>query len=386
MNKVIYLIIITVLLFAQSVVAYGSVLLQDSVTVEKGVILELLSEQKENISGTKVDRLVQTLKVQIIRGEEKGRILEIVNDRNSFDVGDVVYINRVIRADDGVESHIISDADRMPAIIFFSVFFILITIVIGGIQGIRGLLSLAGSLILIVFVLLPFVIKGYSPVMVSIAVSSVIIIIGSYITHGYNKTTSSAVIGMIATILITGVLAFVAVDVAKLSGFESDEAIFLNFNTNGSLDIVGILLGGIMIGLLGVLYDVAIGQAIAVEELHTIAPHISKFVIYKRAIRIGREHIGALVNTLAIAYVGASLPLLLLFYDSSGGFVQMINREVFATEIIRTLVGSIGLVLAVPITTFVAVTMLFGKNKNTDSTLVQNEMAKLESHTHSHKH
>ncbi len=129
--------------------------------------------------------------------------------------------------------------------------------------------------------------------------------------------------------------------------------------------MVGLLLGGIMIGLLGVLYDVAIGQAISVEELHRACPNLPKKHIYKRAIRIGREHIGALVNTLAIAYVGASLPLLLLMYTSAGAaanpladMAMSVNREVFAAEIMRTLVGSIGLVLAVPITTLIAVFVL----------------------------
>jgi uncharacterized membrane protein len=189
-------------------------------------------------------------------------------------------------------------------------------------------------------------------------VSSMIIILGSYITHGFNKTTTSAVFGMLVTILITGALAYYSVDATKLTGFESEEAVYLNLSTRGSIDMVGILLSGIMIGLLGVLYDVAIGQAISVEELHKIAPRVSRKKIYLRALRMGREHIGALVDTLAIAYVGASLPLLLLFSTSSNTSISVLNREIFAVEIIRTLIGSIGLILAVPITTLISVWMI----------------------------
>ena len=116
-----------------------------------------------------------------------------------------------------------------------------------------------------------------------------------------------------------------------------------------------------MIGLLGVLYDIAIGQAIAVEELFRAGIHLSRSQIYTRAIRIGREHIGALVNTLAIAYVGAALPLLLIVQDSTYGVAYAINNEIFATEIVRILIGSIGLILAVPITTFLASYMLAGR-------------------------
>jgi uncharacterized membrane protein len=194
---------------------------------------------------------------------------------------------------------------------------------------------------------------------VSIGVSSLIIIVGSYITHGLSRTTSAAVIGMITTIIFTGLLAYAAVTFTRLSGYNSEEAVYLHFNTHGIVDFQGLLLGGIMIGLLGVLYDIAIGQAIAVEELyHAGGAQLSRKMVYKRAIRIGREHIGALVNTLAIAYVGLSLPLLLLYYTSTADYHITLNQEIFATEIIRTMIGSIGLILAVPITTMIAVFMI----------------------------
>jgi uncharacterized membrane protein len=200
--------------------------------------------------------------------------------------------------------------------------------------------------------------------------------------------TTTAVIGMILTVIVTSILAYLGVYLTRLSGFESEESVYLNFNTGGAIDFQGLLLGGILIGLLGVLYDAAIGQSLAVEELHRIAPHVPKTTIYARAIRMGREHIGALVNTLAIAYVGASLPLLLLFYSSSTSALGItLNREVFATEIIRTLVGSIGLVLTVPITTWIAVLILVRTKKDVDGSVVKEEMHALEhvvGHVHGH--
>jgi uncharacterized membrane protein len=172
-----------------------------------------------------------------------------------------------------------------------------------------------------------------------------------------------------------------------LTGFSSEESIFLNFNTRGSIDFSGLLLGGILIGLLGVLYDAAIGQSVSVDELHRAGPHLSKRYIFTRAIRIGREHIGALVNTLAIAYVGASLPLLLLFYQSSASAGLMINQEIFATEIIRTMIGSIGLVLAVPITTVISIFLIVGKSnyrKDVDPRLLDAEKKMAEHVGHGH--
>jgi uncharacterized membrane protein len=159
---------------------------------------------------------------------------------------------------------------------------------------------------------------------------------------------------MVATVAITGVLASYAVHAALLSGYTSEDSAYLHFQYHGALNLVGILMSGILIGLLGVLYDSAIGQAVAVEELMSAGPHLTKREVYKRAIRIGREHIGALVNTLAIAYVGAALPLLLLFQGATSSLAFILNGEMFASEIVRILIGSIGIVLAVPITTLAA--------------------------------
>ena len=157
-------------------------------------------------------------------------------------------------------------------------------------------------------------------------------------------------------------MAHFAIAGAHLTGFQNEEAAYLNVSTGGTIDFTGLLLGGILIGLLGVLYDAAIGQAVSVDELRRAAPDLSSFEIFKRAMRIGREHVGALVNTLAIAYVGVSLPLLLLFYVSNtGSALLVLNKELFATEVVRALIGSIGLVLAVPITTAIAIWIKVGK-------------------------
>jgi uncharacterized membrane protein len=155
------------------------------------------------------------------------------------------------------------------------------------------------------------------------------------------------------------------VHATHLSGFSSEEQVYLNLNTQGSLDMLGLLFSGIMIGLLGVLYDIAIGQAVAVEELFSAGKHLSRGEIYRRAIRIGREHIGALINTLAIAYVGVALPLLLLLQSSTVNVWFTLNSELFATEIVRILVGSIGLILGVPITTIIATYLLSEKPDGT---------------------
>lgn len=368
---------------------FANVLIQDEVTIAKAKVLEVSNQTEKIIPWNDTKISVQTLKVKILEGNDKGKEISFDNDYVMLDVGDKFYLSYTISSE-GREFYSVHDPDRVPVLFFFAILFVVLVLILGGIQGFRGLLSLALSLLIIVFVLLPGILTGFSPLLLSIAVSSLIIVLGSYITHGFNKTTSSAVFGMITTVIVTGIMAYFAVYGSHLTGVTGDDAVYLNFNTSGNIDLVGLLMGAIMIGLLGVLYDAAIGQSISVEELHKIAPHISRWEIYKRAIRIGREHIGALVDTLAIAYVGASLPLLLLFYSSSdSNFLMIINREVFATEIIRILIGSIGLVLAVPITTLIAVYMLIKKDKqsekkNPSEEILQKEKNALEHFEHKH--
>lgn len=339
----------------------GSINTNPTQHIYKALVLDVLKDSTQD-NGLGVKTIYQILKVRILDGERAGAEPIVKNDYMSFKAGEKLFISETYNIEDKNFVYSVFDKDRTLVLAGLGVLFLLCLFIFGGVQGVRGLLSLAGSVVLILFVLIPGILHGYSPILITIGVSSAITILGSYITHGFNRTTSSAVLGMIVTVVFTGALAYLAVYMASLSGFESEEAVYLNWNTRGTIDFVGLLFGGIVIGLLGVLYDVAIGQAIAVEELILAGKHYSKTQILSRGIRIGKEHTGALVNTLAIAYVGASLPLLLLFYaNADSSFVSIINSEIFATELVRTLVGSIGLVVAVPITTFISVFMLFQK-------------------------
>ncbi len=343
---------------ASSAASAAPVLLQDTVTIVKAKVVSIDSSSRQLVPGTDTSATVQMITAEPLEGADKGISVQFENDYIPLKAGDLFYLRKNINSDNGRVSYVVSDVYRLPSLYFFIGLFVLLVLIFGGKQGVRGLASLVGSLALIIFVLLPGILHGWSPILLSIGVSSLIIVLGSYITHGFNKTTSAAVAGMILTVILTGIVAHYAVASAHLTGFNTEESVYLNFNTNGALDFVGLLLGAMLIGLLGVLYDAAIGQAIAVEELHHVAPHLSRAAIFKRAIRIGREHIGALVNTLAIAYVGVSLPILLLISTAQAPISQIINQENFATEIIRTMIGSIGLVLAVPITTMLAVLIL----------------------------
>lgn len=332
--------------------------LNDVITYVKAQVTQVLSQSVEVIPGTDTSSPYQTINAKLLDGPDAGQVIQVDNDYLIMKVGDVFYFRHTVNTSEGVDFYSVSDPDRLPVLYFFIGLFVVCLFAIGGKQGIRGLLALLASFFFIGVVLLPGILHGYSPVLISIGVSSLIIILGSYITHGFNRATTAAVVGMILTIIVSGALAYLAIHSAHLSGFTSEEATDLNFNTDGKIDFVGLLLGSMLIGLLGVLYDAAISQAVVVEELFAMSESANARHVFARAMRIGREHIGALVNTLAITYVGISLPLILLFEQSNLNLLLTANQEIFATEIIRMMIGSIGLILAVPITTAVAVYML----------------------------
>jgi uncharacterized membrane protein len=334
----------------------------DVQTIAKAKVVQVISQMDAVPRGTATTGKVETIKVQVLEGSETGTFVTFDNGFTQLKTGDIFYLRHLVSYEDARDYYTVADPYRLNGLYAIAGIFLFLLFFFGGLQGLRGLLSLAGSFFLIFYLLIPGILHGYSPALVSIGVSSLIVLVGSYITHGFNRTTTVAVIGMLITIVITGLGAVYAVYATQLSGYNSEVSTYLHYSSYGTIDLTGVLLGGILIGLLGVLYDIAIGQAVFIEEMFSSGPHLTKREGYEKAIRIGREHIGALVNTLAIAYVGAFLPLLLLFsLNNDQSLAYIANGEVFATEIVRILIGGIGLILAVPITSFLGVYMLHGK-------------------------
>lgn len=373
-KKVLIASLFTALLLPLLSHAQETILVPGVEVFQKAKVLTVESQDVTTILGTQTVVPTQILTVEILEGVYVGKVVTFENDYIQLSVGDSFYARYQKDSLNGDEYWSVSSPYRLHVLSWLLIAFIVLIGLFGGIQGVRGFASLIGSLFLIFYILVPGIYGGYNAVVISITVASLIIIVGSYITHGFNRTTTAAIFGMILTVFFTGLMAYYVVDVAHLSGYDSEESMFLNLDTQGGIDMVGLLFGGIMIGLLGVLYDIAIGQAVAIEELFRAGRQLTRKEVYKRGIRIGREHIGALVNTLAIAYVGASLPLLLLMQNATTGILFIVNSEVFATEIVRILIGSIGLILAVPVTTLIASYMLYGRE------------ASFQKSTHNHTH
>lgn len=312
------------------------------------------------VPGTDVVSTRQLLDVRLLEGDRAGEVVSFENDYIQLQEGDAFYLNYIITID-GDEYYSVREVDRRGAMGILVALFVGTIILFGGWQGVRSLLSLAGSLLVITYILVPQLVAGVSPVPLSILVAGLVLFVAIFVTHGFNRRSVIAYGGTMIAVGLTGLLAYLSITSASLSGFSSDESIYLNLNTGGSLDFVGLLLAAMIVGALGVLDDIAVTQVAVVRELLAVGS-LRPREIFAKAMRVGREHVGALVNTLVLAYTGAALPLLLLFSLSESGPLAIINREIFATEIIRSLVGSMGLILTVPITTFLAVVFLRGKD------------------------
>lgn len=274
--------------------------------------------------------------------------------------GDDVIVGTAAPPDDQVvpvmgdaPKYFFVDFDRRLPLVVLAVVFSLVVIALSRWRGLAALAGLAVSLFVLVKFVLPAILAGSDPLAVAIVGGATIMFLALYLAHGLNASTTTAVFGTLASLMLTGVLAVVFVEFSVFTGAGSEEALFLQINQQ-QVNVSGLLLASIVIGTLGVLDDVTVTQAAAVWEIHHANPGYGVRNLYSAGIRIGRDHIASTVNTLVLAYAGASLPLLILFTVSNRPLGQVVNTETVAEEVVRTLVGSIGLVASVPITTALA--------------------------------
>jgi uncharacterized membrane protein len=245
------------------------------------------------------------------------------------------------------------DKDRSWILVILAVVFAAAVVALGRLRGVAALAGLAVSLLVLLQFILPSILEGRDPLAVSIVGSAAIAFLALYMAHGFTTMTTVALLGTLASLALTAVLASVFVGLAELSGFASEEAIVVQIGA-ARVDLAGIILGGVVIGALGAIDDMTVTQASAVWELRTTNPGMPRRPLARSGLRIGRDHVASTVNTLALAYAGASMPVLLLLILSQQPLATVISGEVIATEVLRTLVGSIGLVAAVPLTTWLA--------------------------------
>jgi uncharacterized membrane protein len=267
--------------------------------------------------------------------------------------GDRILVN-ISSTPDGVLSAYFIDFYRRSSLMWLLIIFVLASVIISGLKGIRSLLGILLSLAVIILIILPGIQSGKDPLSVSILGAFFFVAFSLYIIYGWNVKTHTAVLGSFLALIITGVLALIFVNNTRLTGYGDENMFYISQLTQNTMNVRSLLLAGILIGTLGVLDDLVISQASAVFELFRNKPDQNFKKLYKSAMNIGQDHIAATVNTLVLAYAGASLPMLLLFSFRNVNFSLAINLEYIAEEIVRTIVGSLGLFAAVPITTALA--------------------------------
>jgi uncharacterized membrane protein len=268
--------------------------------------------------------------------------------------GDTVLVTVGARPD-GVLTVYFVDFVRVHSLLWLTIIFVAVILAISRWKGLRSLLSLVFSLLVIIGYIIPHILAGEDPLRVSIIGSVILLGVTLYLTYGWNLKTHAAVVSMIFVLLITGTLAGLFVFFTRLTGSGDENALFLIQMLNTQINLRGLLLGGMIIGALGVLDDLVTTQASAVFELHHANESLGFRALFQAAMRIGQDHVAATVNTLVLAYAGAALPMLLMFSLGRSNYGFLVNFEFIAEEIVRTLVGSLGLVTAVPLTTAIAI-------------------------------
>ncbi|WP_371598649.1 YibE/F family protein [Streptomyces sp. NBC_00564] len=293
--------------------------------------------------------------IRVDTGDDKGRTFtEIVQPDQSRQLheGQKVVVAYEPSAPKDLQYSVTDVNRRIPMTVLAGIF-ALVVVVVGRMRGVMALIALAVSFMILTLFILPAILQGSNPLVVAVVGSSAIMLIALYMCHGLSARTSVAVIGTLLSLLLIGLLGSGFIDWASLTG-NTDDNTGLIHGLYPSIDMSGLLLAGIIIGSLGVLDDVTVTQTSAVWELHEANPSMGWRGLYRAGIRIGRDHIASVVNTLVLAYAGAALPLLLLFSIAESSVGTVANSELVAEEIVRTLVGSIGLVAAVPVTTLLA--------------------------------
>jgi uncharacterized membrane protein len=330
-------------------------------------VLDIVEEGEIELGETR--QAYQVLLVKILEGPFTGQLAEIDYGKRQIRPpglqlapGDKVLVTASLLPD-GSTSAYFTDFVRTGPLLWLLGTFIAFSLAVSGWKGARSLLGMGFSLFVITAFIIPRILSGDDPILISISGAFIMLAVTLYLTYGWTLKTHSAVIGTLIALVFTGLLSAFFVDLTRLTGFGSEDALFLVQQAQTQINLKGLALGGMLIGALGVLDDLVITQASAVMELYLADVRQNWWGLFRSAMRIGQDHVAATINTLVLAYTGAALPTMLLFTLSGENFAYLVNLEFITEEIVRTLVGSLGLVAAVPLTTGLAVSVAINQSR-----------------------
>jgi len=335
---------------------------------------EVLNIQEEgHITVGKQEQIYQIVEIEVSEGEFKGSHMflefgknQIMPEEYILKAGSEILVTVGISPLDNTPGAFFVDFARWKALVWIFLLFAIISFVIGSWTGVRSLLGIMVGMGVIILYIIPQIAIGANPVLTSIIGSAVFLTVSLYLVYGWRAMTHSAVISMIISLILTGAVSVFAVKLARLTGFGNENMMFLIQQSENPIDMRGILLAGIIIGSLGVLDDLVVGQSSAVFQLSEVSENLKFNNLYQRAMTIGRDHVAASVNTLVLAYAGESLPMLLLFHITNVNLGMAVNVSFIAEEIVRALAGTIGLFLSIPISTAMACLWVLQKPEITE--------------------
>ena len=331
---------------------------QESTIDARGKVIEVISDvDNNNGEQGSLELSTQVVKVKILNGKYKNEEFIIENNISgnlAFDIivkeGDEVLLG-IEESPNEAPNIYITDYIRDKYLFILLATFIILLIVIGGLKGVKSVITLAITATTILKLMLPLILKGYNPIWVAILAAVIITVLTFIIIAGLNIKSISAIAGTIGGVMFAGFLAYVIGSLVKLTGLSSEEASMLTFIPQQiTFDFRGLLFAGIIIGTLGAVMDIGMSISSAMYEMRIIHPEINPKELIKSGLNIGKDVMGTMSNTLILAYTGSSIPLLLLFMAYEASLVKILNLDLIATEVVRALVGSIGLIVAIPIT------------------------------------
>jgi len=340
-------------------------------TYHKARVEAVLEEGSRSINGLELP--YQIVRVTMLDGALKDREITIDHgtiftiDKAKFvRPGQTVVVVQTLGPDSQFLYQII-DVYRLDSLIPFLLLFVISVIILSQWRGVGSIVGMAISLLVIAKFIVPQILAGNDPLIISIVGCLFIMVVTIYLAHGFSRQTTVALVSTFITLIITGSISIVLVKLMHLTGLGTDDAYSLKLGASAIINFKGLLLGGILIGALGVLDDVTTGLTASMFELKKANTGLSFIQLANAGLRVGREHVSSLVNTLVLAYAGASLPIFIILITNPNNYPlwSTLNSEMAVEEIVRTLSGSIGLITAVPLTTILAAWYLTAAKRST---------------------
>lgn len=312
-------------------------------------------------------QLQQIVEVEILSGKDKGSFVQVENRLTNnlfYDLflhkGDKVILH--CEENNSEEEFFISDLKRINTIYILTGIFCILLLIIGRKKGVFSLISIISTISFVFLIMLPLISNGVNPIFTALLVGILSTIVSLYLISGINYKSTSAVLGTVISLIIASVLAIITIFTAKLTGFTSEDSMFL-MDSMPNLNFTGLLAATIIISTLGATMDIGMSIASAINEIYTIDPNLSKKELFKSGMNVGQDIIGTMANTLILVYLGTSLPLMLLIQNID--LQKFFNLNKVVTEISSALIGSIAIVICVPITALITTYLI--KLKKTDS-------------------